>query len=370
MTHRSFILTIFRMKLLTFFAFLIALAPLTFAAGNKVTFDDQGVIQVNGRPFFPIGIWVYQINDAVMHECNERRFNTIVGNGFGPDAMDRIHAQGMMAIPFSTKEFLEKSIAHPATLLWYLTDEPEGHNMDPAALKKEYDRVKAIDATHPIGIDMYLLAAIAKYKDGNDYTMTDVYPVTKNRDVPLKNVGIHMDEARRVHGANWPHLSFIQTFGGEQTDGGKWAQPTPAEVRCMTFIALVHRANGILYFSYWPQAPETWQSIGQLNRDLYQIVPYLIAPGGKEIPAKSFDGDVEIRARKVGESVLIMAVNTQRKWLRDITLSVDSLGDKPLHMAYQNREVKPSGGKWLESFAPMEEKVYIVGSEPAVSAAK
>jgi hypothetical protein len=352
-----------KLKLL-FLSVLLVLAPLARSAGTKTTFDDQGVIQVNGKPFFPIGIWVYDINPTVMHECNERRFNTIVGNGFGPGAMDQIAAQGMMAIPFSTNEFLEKSINHPALLLWYLTDEPEGHNMDPAALKVEYDRVKKLDANHPFGIDMYLLAAISKYKEGNDYTMTDVYPVTKNRDVPLRNVGIHMDEARRVHGATWPHLAFIQTFGGPNTDGGKWAQPTPAEVRCMTFIALAHRANGILYFSYWPQAPETWQSIGQLNRDLYKIVPWLIAPKGVEIPAKSSNAAIEMRARKIGDTWLVIAVNTERKFVSDVTLTVEALGENTTRMAYENREVKLKAGSWTESFAPMEEKVYLLGSEP------
>ena len=39
----------------------------------------------------------------------------------------------------------------------------------------------------------------------------------------------------------------------------------------MTFIALVHRANGILIFSYWPKAPDMWNSIGGLNRDVAKI---------------------------------------------------------------------------------------------------
>lgn len=334
-------------------------------AGNKVTFDDQGVVQLDSKPFFPIGIWVYEINGAVMHECNERRFNTIVGNGFGPGAMDQIQSQGMMAIPFSTPEFVKQSINHPALLLWYLVDEPEGAGAHtPDLVKQAYDHLKAKDKDHPAGIDMYLLDAIAKYKEGCDYTMTDVYPVTANRDVPLKNVGIHMDEARRVHGENWPHLTFIQDFGGPDTDGGKWAQPTPAEVRCMTFIALAHRANGILYFSYWPKAPETWQSIGQLNRDLYKIVPWLIAPKGVEIPAISSDSVVQLRARKCGDSWLVMAVNTERRFIPEVTLGVEAIGDGSLRMAYENREVKLKSGKWTESFAPMEEKVYLYGPDP------
>src|SRR4051812_10489063 len=167
MTGRLFTFTIWRMKIATSIAPLIAVvlctSPLALAAGTKVSFDDQGVIQVNNKPFFPIGIWVYEINGSVMHECNERRFNTIVGNGFGPGAMDQIASQGMMAIPFSTPEFLKNSIEHPALLLWYLVDEPEGAGShSPELVKQAYAHLKEKDKNHPAGVDMFLLDAIAK----------------------------------------------------------------------------------------------------------------------------------------------------------------------------------------------------------------
>src|SRR5439155_715384 len=138
----------------------------------------------------------------------------------------------------------------------------------------------------PIGIDHYLFEALTTFKDACDFSMTDVYPITANRDVPVSHVGLFVDEARRIHGPNWPHWSYIQIFGGPDTDGGKWAQPLPHEVRCMTFDALVHRANAIMYFSYWPKAPATWASVADLNRELEaSVVPWIVAKDGKEIEA-------------------------------------------------------------------------------------
>ena len=159
------------------------------------------------------------------------------------------------------------------------------------------------------------MEALTQFKDDCDFTMTDVYPILANRDGPIQNVGVFVDEARRIHGPNWPHWCYIQDFGGKETDGGKWAQPLPHEVRCMTFIALVHRADGILYFSYWPKAPETWHSIGKLNRDLERIVPWLTAEG-TEGSATTSDSAVQVRVRKIGDSWIVIAVNTDHKFLR------------------------------------------------------
>src|SRR4029078_5710465 len=135
-------------------------------------------------------------------------------------------------------------------------------------------------------------------KDACDFTMTDVYPVTANRDWPLSAVGQYTANTRAVHGPHLPDFTFIQTFGGADSDGGKWAQPLPHEVRFMAFSALVHRANGILYFSYWPRAAATWSAIATLNRDIERLAPWLVAPG-EEMAASAAHPAIEIRAKKI-----------------------------------------------------------------------
>src|SRR5689334_13994079 len=112
----------------------------------------------------------------------------------------------------------------------------------------------------------------------------------------VMGVSIMMDEARRIHGQGWPQWTYIQTFGGPESDNGVWAVPLPHELRFMTYQALVHRATGILYFSYWPQQPRTWQSLATLNRELQTLVPRLVSPG-RDAMLNADNASIQVRMR-------------------------------------------------------------------------
>jgi hypothetical protein len=130
----------------------------------------------------------------------------------------------------------------------------------------------------------------------------------------------------------------------------------------MTFDALVHRANGIMYFSYWPKAPQTWDEITRINRDIERILPWLVAKEGKEVDVKSSNPAIQVRARRVGESWLIIAVNVQSKFV-DVTIEAAGLGGAVLRLPQENRETKATGGKFTERLEPYEAKVYLSGAE-------
>ena len=128
------------------------------------------------------------------------------GVQFASHQFDMLREHGMMAVPFSTPEFVAKVKDHPSLLAWYLVDEPEGAgNHTPAALKQAYAHLKEKDPNHPIGVCNFLFEALEKFKEGCDFTMTDVYPILAQRDGIIGNVGVFVEEARRVHGPNWPH---------------------------------------------------------------------------------------------------------------------------------------------------------------------
>jgi hypothetical protein len=269
----------------------------------------------------------------------------------------------MMCIPMASDAFVKAAKESPSLLGWYLTDEPEEHNETPEQVRAKYDALKAKDKDHPIGITHDTLAGPPKYKGSCDFTMTDVYPVTRDRDWPLKAVGMYTDGPRAVHGAGWPNFTFIQTFGGPDSDGGKWAQPLPHEVRFMAFNALVHRANGILYFSYWPRAPITWASIADLNRDIERLTPWLLA-AGEEKPAKTSDQNIELRAKRLnGGGWMILATNTSPKAV-DATLTIDGLGDAALRMPFDSMQFDVTAGRWPQHFGAYEAKAFLTGPEP------
>lgn len=339
-------------------------------AGSKVAFDSAGIALVDGKPFFPVGLFTYALDGTVMAELHEQQFNTVITlhAEHRPDQLDFIHQHGLMALCPTREDWLRAAKDHPALLAWYLSDEPEGHGRSPASERERYHNLKALDPHHPIGLCHFLWEALEKYKDACDFSMTDVYPITANRDVPITHVGKFIDEARRVHGANWPHWAYIQIFGGPDTDGGKWAQPLPHEVRCMTYIALAHRATGILYFSYWPKAPRTWQSIGSLNGEIHRMTPWLVAPG-IELPAKSSDEQVRVRARQVGACGIVIAVNTSAAFT-DTEIAVPGIKASSVRGLFKQQTVAVAKDRMRDFFAPFEEKVYVWGPEPAVEMAR
>jgi hypothetical protein len=338
----------------------------TAPAATKVTFRKDGACLVDSKPFFPIGCWIYNLDPAVMADLHEHHFNTIVGNGLLPKDLPLVEKHGMMCIPMASDEFILAARQSPSLLGWYLTDEPEEHNQSPEQVHASYLALKARDPNHPIGITHDMLSGPPKYTGSCDFTMTDVYPVTKDRDWPLDAVGKYTDGPRAVHGTGWPNFTFIQTFGGPDTDGGKWAQPLPHEVRFMAFDALIHHANGILYFSYWPRAPITWASISNLNRDIERLVPWLVAPG-EEMPAQSGNPAIEIRARKVDKGWLILAANTSPRPITT-TLTVKGIDQRTIRMPFEAREIDINEGQWTERFDAYRVRAYLAGPEPVKTA--
>jgi hypothetical protein len=239
--------------------FLLAAISLVEAGGSRVMFEEAGTALVNGKPFFPIGLFTYSLDEPTIAEIRKEGFNTVtvLTEHHEPAQLDRVQREGWMAVCPPEEKWLRAGTNHPALLAWYLSDEPEGHGHTPAGLRDKYLQLKARDPNHPIALDHFMWEALVNYKDACDLTMTSVYPLTSAGPAPITHIGLFIDHARSQHRPNWPHWPFIQIFGGTNCEGGKWKQPEPAEVRAMVYNALVHRANGIFYFSYCPKAPKT-----------------------------------------------------------------------------------------------------------------
>src|SRR5438552_17557192 len=130
--------------LLSCFLVLSTAIPLA-AAPRHVEIDANGIFLVDGKPFFPLGIWVYDLMPSTLDDVRFHKFNLVVGNGFNFDQLDLIQNAGMMALPFATRDFLQVGINHPALFAWYVTDEPEGHGLSPQQVKASYDQLKKQD---------------------------------------------------------------------------------------------------------------------------------------------------------------------------------------------------------------------------------
>jgi hypothetical protein len=338
-------------------------------SASHVAFNDDGIALVDGKPFFPVGMFIYELNSDVLAELHELQCNTVL-HGFRADQLDLLHAHGLMAVCPTDEAWVAAAKDHPALLAWYLTDEPENRGVTPQGERERYLALKSRDAAHPIGLCHTSFEALTTFRDACDFTMTDIYPITKNRDRDVMGVSIMMDEARRIHGRNWPQWTYIQTFGGAEADNGVWAVPLPHEVRFMAYQALVHRATGLLYFSYWPQARRTWQSIASLNAEVQQLVPRLVAPG-VEGEASADDPAIQVRFRKgksPDDAGVIIAINTSPRFVQTGIAAKQLPLEMPL--PFEGRSVTTKNDRWSERFPPYGVHVYVWGQEPEVELAR
>src|SRR3954467_6189155 len=101
------------------------------SAPHEVGFGPDGNCRVNGKPFFPIGVWVYGMDADVMADLHEHRINTIVGNALKPADLPLLEKHGMMCVPMGTDDWVKAAVSSPSLLGWYLVDEPEGAGVVP-----------------------------------------------------------------------------------------------------------------------------------------------------------------------------------------------------------------------------------------------
>ena len=353
-----------RQSLLLLWVLSLIVSP-AIAGSSRVTFDHAGTAVVNGKPFFPIGLFTYDLDGPTVAEIRKQSFNTVtlLTENHRPGQLDVVQKEGWMAVCPPTEQWLRAGTNSPALLAWYLSDEPEGHGHTPASLREKYLQLKARDPNHPIALDHFMWDALVNYKDACDLTMTSVYPLTATNPAPITHVGLFIDHARSIHRPNWPHWPFIQIFGGPKCENGKWKQPDPAEVRCMVYTALIHRANGIFYFSYWPKAPKTWAAVGVLNRELRRMTPWLVAPG-KELEAKSNLPAVQVRAKSAadGKTGIVLVSNTTPE-PHYVEISIPQLPAKELTGLFDHHTFRPVKNRFTEKLRPYATRAYTWGKE-------
>ena len=147
------------------------------------------------------------------------------------------------------REAVKTARDHPATLGYYLVDEPSQDPETARNIELAKKVVEALDPVHP-GFSCLLGDYAALYKQvGYQVLLVDIYPVYSARlqgDVLKGYIGA-VDRAREV-AAGKPMWVIPQCFGfGKPEVHGI---PAPNEVSLMVWEAIAHGAKGIVYFIY------------------------------------------------------------------------------------------------------------------------
>jgi len=307
------------------------------AARRKVTLDDRGRLLVEGKPFFPLGLYLGPTEDEHLERIAKGGFNTILCYGYGagqdPRAyLDRAAKHGLKVI-YSIKDFYEGSTwypkgggqgdldlmrkyvtelrDHPALLAWYTNDEL-GPTWMPR-LQAAYDLVCQLDPDHPAFQVLCVPSQNQLYYAVTDILGVDPYPIPRH---PVTMVGEWMETARAGMSEAKPVWCVPQIFQwANYSKEPKDREPTFEEKRAMACLALIHRAQGLIGYSYYDLLKgvdaagfgRRWKEVAAIAGEVGKLIPVLLE--GKEIAAERA-GVVRYRVLEHGGAMHVLAVNT------------------------------------------------------------
>jgi hypothetical protein len=179
----------------------------------------------------------------------------------------------------------------------------------------------------------------------------------------MLKVSSFLDEARAALRYRRPALAVLQAFGEPVgTDG---LMPTPAELRCMTYLALVHEARGIIFFSYSYNGPmrennpAQWREIKKCATEIRDLAPALAGSSGDLVANQTPDSkQVHTRVIRNGEAAYVIAVNTQRTPMSRVKWTTRGFADGTLEVIGEDREVTMRNSVFEDDFGPLAVHVY------------
>ncbi len=371
-----------------------ASAPLAYHPAPKVALGPDGYLRCGGRPFFPVGMYTLQDrggrHDDLLALARAAGFNTTVFYAYGlPDLvplMDAAARTGIHAFVYGTDPYrlresrstragvvrdLDARTTHPALLGWYLVDEPEGiGEADPFTVRSYYETVKATDPHHPCSLVVMSPAAAGLYADAADVVWVDPYPVP---DLPVTYVSDCVEGVRKSVGPDKPVWAVLQAFDWNVWRNGVISgvhRPTPGEERCMTYLALVHGAKGIIYWAYTGSKyfirdyPDHWQVMLRLAGELRELSPVLMS--GLRAPRLTITpprATLDTMVRRHAGSYYVFAVNRETSACKAALRLEGPRPARPIEVLFENRTVTArADGTWQDTFDPLAVHVYRVGA--------
>jgi hypothetical protein len=252
--------------------------------------------------------------------------------------------------------------------------------MNPETMEKYREVLQCIENDgegHPVVLENYLPRRF--HHDDSipvEYIALDPNPISVPSR-PLFTVGLWADQMAMERGGGWKMIGMPQVFGG-------WPiahrNPTFEEVRAMTYLSVIHGAEGIMYRDFSSLRPffdhtdaswdirkvsELWGEIPKLNRELVELSPYFL--NGllleEEVSVRE-SGYLDYRAWREGESVLLIAVNVYDGEIEgEFTLEDDQLGDE-VEVLFEERILTKEGETFSDRFSPFETHVYRAVTSP------
>jgi len=258
-------------------------------------------------------------------------------------------------------------------------------------LMRSYQVIKDEDPKHLVYMNhapTNLISTLQRYNPANDIVACDIYPVIPRGirlsyalfpdgmqgdllNIYISQVGEYTDKMRTVAGKGKPVFMVLQGFAWEMLREAKDREermvqyPNYHETRFMAYNAIIHGANGIIYWGtyYTPQPSPFWTNLAAVTKELGSMQEVLAArtidlPLTTEYQelGHSVDAGVELLAKSVKGITYLLTANADKnpaqvslRGLREFTRAT---------VLSEGRQVKLDQGVLTDYYAPFAVHVY------------
>ena len=349
-------------------------------SNSEVGYDHQQRLWVNGTPMLPRGLY-YVCQSSDLAAIATAGFNFVVvpstraSYAFGEEARNQeisLLISSPRLAEDSWRNLERKFGQNPALLGWCIMPRPDKQTIPPEVAANVCRQLRSISPSHLTLMSLASPSLLRYYSEFPDIVAAWSLPIPS---APIASVARMVDAAKEAVSDRRPVWAIIQAVGpawysDESLDPeGAGRVPTPAEVRAMTYLALVHGANGLIYYGYdipsFPgtksfklpnDAPEIWAELAQINKQLGWLAP-VILNGQRRLLTPAADGDVHLGTWHYQGGDYIVAVNTSsQQFVAEFTLA--EIEASRLSAMFERRWISSHDGAFKDSFAPHEVHIY------------
>ncbi len=383
---------------LTLLALLLASFSIVPAADTgNVQLDGGRCIKVDGKPFFPIGMYASDIPDfpmlasAGINLVHSYGWESSKAPEWGKQWMDAAHQHGLKTLVGLNRSEIENLNYgtsarrvelyrnHPALLAWQVMDEPFTRKGDRGDIYMPaiYQTIKQRDTRHPITAVLCHFVDYEKVKHCLDIAQADYYPVPPIPEANFLGNGfagiVEASTYARIASNNQKPFWFVcQAFDYALIKKDKDIPremrrfPTQEELRTMSYTAVAVGARGILYYSLGAMrtylreggtsAEECQRRVFSVTKELRALSPLLTAATTETFSRK--DNIVSL-IKSDGRDLYIITANYERKPTKT-ELQVPGIVNGTARVVFGVGTAPVVGGKLTLSLNSIESRVYVI----------
>jgi hypothetical protein len=345
--------------------------------------------------FFPIAVWLQQPGNARPYQ--DLGFNLYVGLWQGPTAtqLASLKAAGMPVICAQNNVGLTDK-NNDIIVGWMHGDEPDnaqslgqgkgyGPPVEPSKIVADYRKLAQADPSRPVILNLGQGVAwdgwhgrgvrtnhpedYPDYLKGCDIASFDIYPaVHEKAEVAgkLEFVARGVDRLREWGKGQRIVWSCIECTRIANPN----VKPTPAQVRSEVWMALIHGAQGLIYFVHQFKPtfieeglladPEMAQAVGEINRQIHALAPVLNSPTRTDmVSVNSSDSNVpiDIMVKRDQQATYVFAV-AMRNHPTTATFACKPTTATRVEVIGENRTIELVDGVFQDEFAPYAVHLY------------